>query len=338
MRGSPLTVNTFSVAICTRNRAALLAQSILAVFGQDYPKRCYELIVVDNGSTDNTSNIAATLATEAPVSFRFVVEPRVGVSSARNRAASEAAFDYVAYLDDDTIPNSDWLSAFNATIEEHRALVVGGRVEDVYEDDLSLPAWFACRYLRGFFRLDHDGKSSPVFRVRYPDYIGEGNCAYAKQLFERVQFPTKLGPAGDTRRTGEGAFLNLVLERAGVPIYYTDHAVVYHCISAARVTRANLIQASSSHGAEMARIEMEMSRQGTLKRVLRRTRDQLLQLPTPARPGVRWPRNQQTFCTFCKLVRTVAFVLESARLLAARSIGIDVTGDYVRSANAPRIG
>ncbi len=205
-------VTTFSVAICTRNRSDLFKQTVLAVFGQKYPKHSYEVLVIDNGSTDDTPLVAAALAAQAPVRFRFFEEPQVGVSRARNKAAGEADFDYVAYVDDDTIPAPTWLAALSATIEEHGALVVGGRVEDVYEEGFEIPRWFSCKYLKGFFRVDYRGKFPDIFRIRYPLYIGAGNSAYARRLFEQIEFPSSFGPAGKRRIKGSETFVNLVLE------------------------------------------------------------------------------------------------------------------------------
>jgi len=306
-------VKSFSVAICTRNRAALLPGTVRAVLEQDYPKDRYEVLVVDNGSTDDTASVAARLGEEATVPFRVVVEPQLGVSAARNRAAREAALDFVAYVDDDTIPGPNWLKALNETIEEHGALVVGGRVDDVYEHGVALPSWLACGYIRGFFRLEHTG-APPVFRVQYPFYIGEGNCAYARHLFDRYQFPPALG-AGKRRGSGGGALLDLVLEQDDVPIYFTDHASVRHRVDTRRLTRKNFMKAAYLHGVEMALLEMLAK--GRLRNVLGSTRNQLRQLSSP-----------EAFCTLCKLIRIATFVLESFRLLALRRVGIDDPGGH----------
>jgi len=311
-------LHSFSVVICTRNRAQLLRRAAQAVFDQDYPKPLYELIVVDNASTDETQQIAAELATESPVDFRLIVEPRLGVSWARNHAAKIANFEYVAYLDDDTFARTDWLRALNATIDEHSASAVGGRVEEIYEDGFVPPAWFDCRYFKGFFRLDYVGQRPPVFRIRYPDYFGAGNCAYAKVLFDHFGgFPTHLGPQGKKRLKGEESYLNLVLERGGVSLYYTDHAVVHHLVSRQQVTRRKLLQASYLGGIELARIEaMAAGPRETLRTMLARLRD----LGVLGLRLLRSPRHEHVFCTFCQFVRCVFFLLEASRLLIMRSL------------------
>jgi glycosyltransferase involved in cell wall biosynthesis len=309
-------MTTFSVAICTRNRAALLPRVVRAAFDQNYAKDRYEVLVVDNGSTDDTSAVAAALAAEATVPFRVVVEPRPGVSTARNTAALEARHEFVAYLDDDTVPDRNWLKAFGETIQEHGALVVGGRVDDVFEDDFELPSWFMCPYLRSFFRLEHDSRPS-VFRLQYPAYIGEGNCAYARHLFGRFRFPPALG-AGNRRASGGGALLDLTLEQQGVPMYYTDHAVVRHLVGSQRIVRRNFLKAAWLHGIELA--FLELIAKGRLRSVFGFTRHQL-----------RRAREETAFCTVCKLVKLTSFVLESLRLHLLRRLGIEDPGGHRRS-------
>ena len=228
-------------------------------------------------------------------------------------------FDYVAYADDDTIPAPNWLSALSATIEEHGALVVGGRIEDVYEGGLELPNWARCKYLKGFFRLDYRDKMPDVFRIRYPFYIGAANSVYARHLFEQIQFPTNFGPAGKRRLRGSESFLNLALEMRGVPIYYTDHAVVRHRVSAGQVTHRALIKASYLSGIEDARRESVLlgfnQALGTMKNEVRQLRALL-------RADLRSPREARPFCTFCRSTRTLALVVETMRLLGARIVGI----------------
>jgi glycosyltransferase involved in cell wall biosynthesis len=306
-------LHSFSVVICTRNRAQLLRRAAEAVFDQDYPKSLYELIIVDNASADETQQIAGELAAESPVTFRLVVEPRLGVSWARNHAAKIATFAYVAYLDDDTFARMDWLRALNATIDEHSASAVGGRVEEMYEDAFVPPTWFDCRYFKGFFRLNYDGQRPPVFRIRYPDYFGAGNCAYAKVLFDHFGgFPTHLGPQGKKRLKGEESYLNLLLERGGVSLYYTDHAVVDHLVSRQQVTRRKLLQASYLGGIELALIEATAAGpRETLRTMLAQLRD----LGVLALRLLRAPRHVHVFCTFCQLVRCASFLLEASRLL-----------------------
>jgi glycosyltransferase involved in cell wall biosynthesis len=237
-----------------------------------------------------------------------------GVSRARNRAANEATFDYVAYVDDDIWVASDWLPALNATIEEHGALVVGGRIEEVYENGFAPPSWLDCRYLKGFFRIEYDGRRPPVFRVRPPDYIGAANSAYARKLFAEFDgFPTHFGPKGTKRLRGSETYFNLMLERAGVPIYYTDHAVAHHLVTARQVSRRSLLRASYLQGIEWARIDSDgIPARAVLRLMIQRVRE------LPGLVLVRSLRDVKFFCRFCQVIRNIRFILETWRLLTTR--------------------
>lgn len=308
-------LHSFSVAICTRNRAQLLERAAVAIFQQDYPQDLYELILVDNGSSDGTPAVAAQLAARAPVPVRYVVESQLGISPARNRAVREARFDYVAYVDDDVRVAPDWLSAMNAAIEQTGALAVGGRIEEEYENGFAPPSWLDCRYLKGFFRVEYDGRRPPLFALQPPDYIGAGSSVYAKELFDRFGgFSVAFGVRGKKRLRGNETYFNGILKRAGVPIYYTDAAVSWHLVTPAQVTRRSLLKASSLGGLESARIDTEhVHAREAAGMILQRLRELPGLVLGSSRAGV--------FCRSCQLARNTVFMLEASRLLIRKSLG-----------------
>ena len=95
-------VRSASVIVCTRDRVARLASCLEAVVAQDYPD--FEVIVVDNAPAG--TEVADLVASRAwPVPVRRIVEPRPGLSWARNAGLRAAMGDFVAYLDDDERPD-----------------------------------------------------------------------------------------------------------------------------------------------------------------------------------------------------------------------------------------
>jgi len=232
---------TFSVVICTRNRAGFLGRAIDSVLAQEYPKDRYELIVVDNGSSDGTRALVERSLISAPVRVSYHVEERVGASFARNLGIERARHEYVAFLDDDAVAGPGWLAAFDVAIRERGALVVGGRVEPVIEPEVEPPAWWGDRNIKRLFGLDHHHlhPGQRIVAIRWPLWLGGGNSAYSKRLLQHLGgFRTDLGPTGLRRRVAEDIYLNLQLERAGVPIYYADEARVEHVVTADRLTRS----------------------------------------------------------------------------------------------------
>src|SRR3954468_10533282 len=88
----------FSVVIPTYNRAAYLAEAVRSVRDQTYP--AHEIIVVDDGSTDNTAQVVEILANDG-IPLRYLRQANQGVAAARNRGIQAAAGDWIALLDSD---------------------------------------------------------------------------------------------------------------------------------------------------------------------------------------------------------------------------------------------
>ena len=138
----------FSVVICTRKRIRFLAQAIESVISQNYDVDRYELIVIDNGPSTDTRRLVEQYSETAPVTISYYVEPRLGVSFARNLGIERARYEYVAFLDYDAVSVNDWLAAFDSAIREHGVVAAGGPVEPVLEVGIELPTgWNEIRKL-----------------------------------------------------------------------------------------------------------------------------------------------------------------------------------------------
>ena len=112
---------TCTVVICTRDRPAILDRCMEGVSSLQYSH--FEVLVVDNSSTDwGAREVAARWGA------RYVVEPIVGASRARNRGALECSSEVVAYLDDDAVPEPGWLSAIAAEFSDPLVMAVAGKV------------------------------------------------------------------------------------------------------------------------------------------------------------------------------------------------------------------
>lgn len=109
---------TVSVVIPTRNRGAYILQALESVFAQTYPD--YEIIVVDDGSEDETAEILQPLAKAGKL--RYITQPASGVSAARNRGVAEAAGRYIAFLDSDDLFMPSKLEKQVALFERHPQL------------------------------------------------------------------------------------------------------------------------------------------------------------------------------------------------------------------------
>jgi glycosyltransferase involved in cell wall biosynthesis len=124
-----------SVVICTRNRAATLPETL-----RRYPllvtTLAWELVAVDNGSSDGTRAVLDSFAASAPFPMRVVSEPRKGLSRARNRGWREARAEIVVFTDDDCYPEPDFLDRVHECFTRRPIDYLGGRILLFDPDDL----------------------------------------------------------------------------------------------------------------------------------------------------------------------------------------------------------
>jgi len=126
------------VAICTRNRAGSLSLTLSSLRALDMPAGwSVEIVLVDNGSTDDTQTVLGSFASSTDLRVCVVHEPRPGLSAARNAALRSTRADVIAFTDD-CLPQADWLLQLCAHFSAAGAAqVVGGRVE--LHDPADLP-------------------------------------------------------------------------------------------------------------------------------------------------------------------------------------------------------
>ena len=122
-----------TVAICTFNRAESLRLTLDSLAGMQVPDDLsWEIVIVNNNSTDHTDDVISEYVGPLPVRREF--EPRPGKSNAQNRAIDVAKGDYIVWIDDDVLVDAGWLTAY---MEAFRcwpeAAVFGGRIKPRYE-------------------------------------------------------------------------------------------------------------------------------------------------------------------------------------------------------------
>lgn len=219
-----------TVAICTRNRSGLLAKVLEDLRGQTgLDCREWEILIVDNDSTDATWSTAAAFAETSPIVTRVVREPQQGIPFARNRAVTESQSTYIAFIDDDMVPPCPWLVTLLSTMREKKADGVGGRVLPYWE--AARPPWLPDSMLHNVGVLDM-GEEARWFLTDHTDGIfGTGNVLFRKDVFDRWGcFRTDLPHCEDHEM-----FLRLRKKRA--KLFYAPAAVAFHRIPPERLTK-----------------------------------------------------------------------------------------------------
>lgn len=120
-----------SVIVPTYNRGRLLEPLLVSLLAQETRGVRYEVVVVDNNSTDDTRRIVEAVSGSAPEGrLRYIFEPRQGVSYARNTGVAATTGPIIAFLDDDGMPCADWVWSMKRAFDEHpEADCIGGRIK-----------------------------------------------------------------------------------------------------------------------------------------------------------------------------------------------------------------
>lgn len=226
-----------TIAICTHNRAADLKEALLSILQQSF-KHSYEVIVVDNGSTDHTKQVVQEFQKMVDIPVLYVFEERLGLSVARNRAIREASGEYVLFLDDDAVASTDWVSGIVALFElDPQIGCVGGKIEPVWEG--SAPLWLPQENRTLYTILDY---SDEIVEMRKPDIPFGANVAFRKSVFDSMEaFREDLGRVGSNLLSSEESEL-IERVRARYTVYYTPHASVLHKIPRSRISKKWLLR------------------------------------------------------------------------------------------------
>lgn len=213
-----------SVVVCTLNRAQLLQKCLESLADQDISVRRYEVIIVDNGSTDDTGEVINRFLCNYG-HFRCMKEEQPGLSFARNRGWREAYGHYVAYIDDDARACPDWISSIVEYVGRHPdAGVFGGPYEGFYL--VPRPEWFPPEY----GCLDLGDQERPI--ALGSEWITGSNMVIKKELFHRYGgFDVRLGMSGEKCTYGEEVNFFLSLHDKGIQIFYTPSIKVKHLVA-----------------------------------------------------------------------------------------------------------
>ncbi len=223
-----------TVLVCTHNRAELLRGALKSLEGQSLPRDRFEVLVVDNASTDSTATVVAEAATRGKIEIRCIRETELGLDAARNRGIREAVGEVVAFLDDDARARHDWAAQVLEGFEHHDATILGGRVDLIWEDPR--PAWFSDVLLRYLIHCDYGQEVVPVIS---PPWLYGTNVAFRRSLFQQIGlFRLDLDRKGGSLMGGGDTEF---FERAHARrhrILYLPSLVVRHLVPAFRLTRA----------------------------------------------------------------------------------------------------
>lgn len=259
-------MSRLSIVIATYNRAPNLVRTLGSLTRQTLDASEWETVVVNNNSSDNTSELFARFASAHPaLNLRMVEEKNQGLSYARNRGIAESTGAYIAIIDDDEEVNDDFVRAYVEFFDSHPdAAAGGGKVTPLYE--FEIPKWLspiAERPIAG--TIDMGAEVVPFKGERYP---AGGNMAVRRTVIEKYgAFNPELGRTGTKLLAGEEKDLFRRLKTAGEKIYYVPRAQILHIIPQSRLTREYFSRATRMVGISERIRTMNISTAAYLKRL-----------------------------------------------------------------------
>lgn len=223
----------FTVIICTYNRAGNLSTCIEKLARQtDVGSIEWEVLIVDNNSSDATRETVGQLASVGYPKIRYAFESEQGLNYARNRGVRDSAGKYFCFIDDDILVGPHWLHSVYDALKRNDADALGGRIH--LDPSLTLPKWIQPD-MYGFLGYQDFG-DKPFQMDGIKRYPFGGNMAFNRRVVEKIgYFNPKLGRKGAGRKRGElfkGAETDFShrLTAAGGRIFYEPRAIVYHQI------------------------------------------------------------------------------------------------------------
>ncbi len=141
-----------TIQLCTYNRARLLERVLEALFDQSVPDDAYEVVLVNDGSPDDTNAVIERVRPLARCAFTVIEQPNSGLAKGRNAGIARATGERICFIDDDVLPTPVFAAEHLASDERHGDVIVRGAVINTETfDDLPVPVWTPANYSGNYF-------------------------------------------------------------------------------------------------------------------------------------------------------------------------------------------
>lgn len=255
-----------SIVISTYNRCEVLRGALERMLAQEAGEIKYEIIAVDNNSTDDTRSVIESLIARGHGNLRYLFEPRQGVSYGRNSGMKAARAPIFAFTDDDVRVSPDWISKIKRAFDEHPEVdFLGGKV--LPYDNLQMPAWLTRKQWAPLALLDY-GESEFYVDSSKPLGLVGANLAFRRKAFDLIgEFATDVQRVKDGIGSLEDVELQVRAWRAGSRGLYVPGIVAFARVAEDRLIKRYHRRWHTGHGhfyAVMRLEEFERSRRRPL--------------------------------------------------------------------------
>jgi glycosyltransferase involved in cell wall biosynthesis len=238
---------TLSIIICSYNRASYISDALTSLYVQYSGLDNFEVIIVDNNSTDNTKEVYAQWRqTNTNGQFTFISETKQGASFARNTGAAIAKGEWVCFMDDDAVATPNYVeNILNHIHHQPEVVGFGGRIIPKYIP--SEPKWMSYYVSSLVGNFDYSPTACAFENGKYPL---ESNMILKKSVYDQIGgFNVNLpGVVGTLRIGGEGKELFYKIIALGHTIYYDPSICVHHVVEVKKLTSEYLYRVASGIG------------------------------------------------------------------------------------------
>jgi glycosyltransferase involved in cell wall biosynthesis len=233
-----------SVIVPTYNRADMLAVTLESFFNQSYDKTKYEIIVVDNNSSDHTKQVIGELQSKSTVPLKYLFEPRQGVHYARNGVVKHTRGDILYYTDDDMIADVHLLKEIVKLFSyDDKVATVTGRVLPKWEQEP--PRWVRTLCMNQLLSLQD--RPEPLLISPYDTGVFSCHQALRRDAFLKSGGYNPENTGGEWIGDGESG-LNRKLQELGYRFGYIGSSITYHMIPTERMTQRYLNKRLANQG------------------------------------------------------------------------------------------
>ena len=256
-----------SIVICSYNRASYISDALDSLYNQSAGLQNFEAIIVDNNSTDNTAEVFAQWRAAHPQgSFTYLTETKQGASFARNTGAAAAKGQWLCFMDDDAIVNSNYVENIIKHVETKPTVVgFGGRIIPKYIP--AEPKWMSYYVSSLVGNFDYAPTACAFENGKYPL---ESNMRVRKDIYDSIGgFNTALpGVVGSLRIGGEGKELFYKILALGHTIYYDPTIEVQHVVEVKKLTPEYMYRVASGIGRGEKTRTLSISKAAYIKKII----------------------------------------------------------------------
>jgi hypothetical protein len=239
---------SLTIIICTHNRSGLLAKLLDSLLQQTIASDCYDILVVDNRSTDDTVEVVESYKNRFN-SIRYVYEPEIGLNHARNTGVENAKTSWLGFLDDDGWVDKDWCQAVFRIIEEasDKLVALGGPIVPDFE--VPPPRWFSPD-LETFF---DDRKRGWLDPEKQTLNFGGGNMVMRRDaLLEAGGFDPSIGMKGHTLGLAGETLVHMAIAEKHPYFWHEPGLVLHHRIPEQKLSLTYQVKRSLTAGSSLS--------------------------------------------------------------------------------------